>query len=269
MVRQAHTYLVGALSGVTLIGIAIAAFVVLVSAQVFHEWPIADLSSQSQKHAVSAAKALPAGGSTVTAATARASGDAAGVNRAHAGAVEGATTTKATGHHHGASGRGPVADATGPATAVEGSPAASGDGTATSGGNSGSHTKSSGAPSQGSTPTESGSSSGTTGTTGTSGGGSGTSGGSGGTGTTGSGGGTTGSSPVTATTKPSQAITETVNGTVGTVDEKALGGTLEKTGVTEVTEKGVEGVAGPESAVGQTVDGATETLNGLLGGGSR
>ena len=40
MIRQAHTYLVGALSGVVVIGIAIAAFVVLVSAQVFHELPI-------------------------------------------------------------------------------------------------------------------------------------------------------------------------------------------------------------------------------------
>ena len=35
MVRQAHTYLVGAMSGATLIAIAIAAFVLLVSAQVF------------------------------------------------------------------------------------------------------------------------------------------------------------------------------------------------------------------------------------------
>ena len=46
MIRQAHTYLVGALSGVVVIGIAIAAFVVLVSAQVFHDLPIPALSKQ-------------------------------------------------------------------------------------------------------------------------------------------------------------------------------------------------------------------------------
>ena len=51
MIKQAHTYLVGALSGVTLIGIAIAVFVVLVSAQVFHELPIVNVSSPDQKPA--------------------------------------------------------------------------------------------------------------------------------------------------------------------------------------------------------------------------
>ena len=61
-------------------------------------------------------------------------------------------------------------------------------------------------------------------------------------------------------------VTETVNGTVGAVNE-ATGGTLEKTGVTEVTEKVVESVAGPESVVGKTVDGVAEAVNGLLGGG--
>jgi hypothetical protein len=35
-----------------------------------------------------------------------------------------------------------------------------------------------------------------------------------------------------------------------------------------VTENVVESVVGPESVVGKTVDGVTETLNGLLGGGS-
>ena len=59
MIRQAHTYLVGALSGVVVIGIAIAAFVVLVSAQVFHDLPIPALSSSDQNAAaVSQGKAL-------------------------------------------------------------------------------------------------------------------------------------------------------------------------------------------------------------------
>ena len=43
MIRQARTYLVGAMSGATLIAIAIAVFVLLVSAQVFRDWPIAAL----------------------------------------------------------------------------------------------------------------------------------------------------------------------------------------------------------------------------------
>src|ERR1700744_4107629 len=58
MIRQAHTYLVGALSGVVVIAIAIGAFVVLVSAQVFHDLPIPALSSSDQKTAVSSGKAL-------------------------------------------------------------------------------------------------------------------------------------------------------------------------------------------------------------------
>lgn len=43
MIRQAHTYLVGAMGGTTLIVVAIAVFVLLVSAQVFRDWPIAAL----------------------------------------------------------------------------------------------------------------------------------------------------------------------------------------------------------------------------------
>jgi hypothetical protein len=59
-----------------------------------------------------------------------------------------------------------------------------------------------------------------------------------------------------------------VNETVNNVDETALGGTLKETGVTEVTESVVNGLAGPESVVGKTVTGLGETVNGLLGGGS-
>ena len=89
-----------------------------------------------------------------------------------------------------------------------------------------------------------------------------------GSGSSGSGSGSSGSTggPVTATTKPSQLVPETVNGTVGTADE-GTGGTLEKIGVTEVTEKVAESVAGPESVIGNTVEGVTETVTGLLGGG--
>jgi len=37
--------------------------------------------------------------------------------------------------------------------------------------------------------------------------------------------------------------------------------------VTKVTEEVVDGVAGPESTVGKTVDKVVDTVGGLLGGG--
>ena len=43
MIRQAHTYLAGAVSGTVLIAIAVAIFVMLVSVQAAKDWPLADL----------------------------------------------------------------------------------------------------------------------------------------------------------------------------------------------------------------------------------
>ena len=43
MIRQAHTYLAGAVSGTALIAIAIAVFVMLVSVQAARDWPFAGL----------------------------------------------------------------------------------------------------------------------------------------------------------------------------------------------------------------------------------
>src|ERR1044071_5589855 len=63
MIRQAHTYLVGAMGGATLIAIAIAIFVMLVSAQVFRDWPIAALGDGNE---AAVSEAQPAGGSGVT-----------------------------------------------------------------------------------------------------------------------------------------------------------------------------------------------------------
>ncbi len=63
-------------------------------------------------------------------------------------------------------------------------------------------------------------------------------------------------------------MTGAVNDTVSGVDE-ATGGALGGTGVTQTTEEVVNGVAGPESTVGKTVDKTTEkvkdTVGGLLG----
>jgi hypothetical protein len=63
----------------------------------------------------------------------------------------------------------------------------------------------------------------------------------------------------------SGAVTGAVNQTVGGVD-KAVGGALSESGVTQVTEEVVSGVAGPTSPVGKTVDKVVETVGGLLGG---
>ena len=43
MIRQAHNYLAGAVSGTVLIAIAVAIFVMLVSVQAARDWPFADL----------------------------------------------------------------------------------------------------------------------------------------------------------------------------------------------------------------------------------
>jgi hypothetical protein len=287
MIRQAHTYLVGALSGVVVIGIAIAAFVVLVSAQVFHDLPIPALSSSDQK-AVSQGKALPGspgravantGGVATGASPSQALADATPAPAGRTGANESQPRA-----NRQANDPTPTRQGTGPAEAVETAPttttpSSGGDeGSSSSGGKTGGSKNpqpSSGTKSQPtSTPgsvsgNNPGSSSGTSGGSGPGNGTttttSGSSGGAPSTGT--SGGGTTTVPPVApvTTAKPSETVTETVNGTVGTVDE-SLGGTLTETGVTKVTEEVVEGAVGPESVVGKTVDGVGEVVGGVAGG---
>jgi hypothetical protein len=245
MVRQAHTYLVGAMSGATLIAIAIAFFVVLVSAQVFKDWPIAALSGGGDKTAeVSAAHpaASAAGGSgAVTAGVAGSAGRA------------GRAAGKPAGGNGDGSG-GSVAGSDGVATAGGGQATTTEPGESATG--TGGQSDGSGAAASPPDPSPS-SPSGTTGSSSSSGG----SGGSGGGGATSGGGSTTGPTPT-----PAAQVTETVNGTVAKVDETALGGTLHETGVTEVTESVVNGVAGPESTVGKVVNETVGVVGGLLGG---
>jgi hypothetical protein len=286
MIRQAHTYLVGALSGVVVIGIAIAAFVVLVSAQVFHDLPIPALSSSDQKAAaVSQGKAVTAPGDQAVAttgagATPRTSQGNTNANP-NGGGRNGAKNTQPQAHHQAAPAT-PTQEATGPAEVVETTPTANtggNEGSTSGGGKSGgSHSSqpSSSSHSPSSTTSGGGNVSGgnSTSSSGTSGSGGGnstpttTSGNTGGSTTTGAGGGTTTTSPPATpvtTAKPSETITEGIDGAVGTVDE-ATGGTLSESGVTHVTEEVVKGVAGPESVVGKTVDGVGEVVGGLLGG---
>jgi hypothetical protein len=285
MIRQAHTYLVGALSGVVVIGIAIAAFVVLVSAQVFHDLPIPALSSSDQK--VSQGKALT--GSPDHGGAANTGGVATGASPSQALADATPAPAGRTGANnsqpqagHQANNATPTRDGTGPAEVVETSPTtnstggdegSSGQGGGnTAGSNNSQPSSTSKSPSSSNSGSVGGnnsnSSSGTSGGNGGSGTGTPTTTSGGGAPSTGtSGGGTTTSPPATpvTTAKPSETVTEAVNGTVGTVDE-ALGGTLSESGVTKVTEEVVEGVAGPESVVGKTVDGVGEVVGGLVGG---
>lgn len=235
MIRQAHTYMVSAMSGAMLIALAIAVFVVLVSAQVFKDWPLAALgnggsagiSNTRPAHAPAAA-ATATGGSTAksgstTGAAPGAGGAAAKTRKA------GADLTAVDGGANAPAGAGGTA---GGGTGGSGGSGGPGNSTPTSGPNSPSPTASS--PSSGSA------------------GGNGSASGSG------------GSSGSSAASTPAGQVTETVNGAVNQVDETALGGTLNSTGVTEVTESVVNGVAGPESVVGKAVDETVGVVGGLL-----
>ena len=71
------------------------------------------------------------------------------------------------------------------------------------------------------------------------------------------------------TTSTSGRVTESVNDTVGNVDQAVTGGALESAGVTQVTEEVVNGVAGPESTVGKVLDETVNAVGGILGGGKR
>jgi hypothetical protein len=214
MIRQAHTYLVGAVSGTALIGAAVITFVMLVSLQALKDWPLAGIGGGGDGAAVSTGQPARGAGNAASA------GGGSAAAAAHA-AGKGA---KGTSPQHG--GAGSLGGSRGGSAAGGTSPAPSG-GEAPSGG-------------AGSTPSS------------TPGGGSG--------GGSGPGGGSAGGGSGQST---SGAVTGTVDKTVSGVDQ-ATGGTLGDTGVAEVTEETVNGVAGPESPVGKTVDKVAETTGGLL-----
>lgn len=243
MIRQAHTYLVGAMGGATLIAVAIAVFVVLVSAQVFRDWPIAALGDGGESAAVS--QAQPAGGSAVVGVTGSGAGSGAAVDRSKVRVDR--TGAKAAGDDGSVAANGGVGSAGAGAVTPEqgGSGAAGGQG-----GGDGAGTVA--------TP-QSPSSSSPSGGGGSASAGSGSAGGKSTTGGTG-GGNTSGAAP-----SPTGQVTETVNDTVAKVDETALGGTLGSSGVTGVTEGAVNGVVGPESTVGKVVDETVGAVDGLLG----
>jgi hypothetical protein len=227
MIRQAHTYMVGAVSGATLIVVAIAVFVLLVSAQVFRDWPIAALGDS--------------GGGSVGVADARSTSAAPGATR-HA-AAETAKPATATVAANNNAGGGKAAGEDAKAGTIDSTTAAStvhaGAGPEEAGGGGGSPTASAPTTEPPAAKQAAGS------------------------GASGSGGGSGSGSGSTATTA-SGKVTETVNNTVGAVDETVTEGALESTGVTGVTEEVVNGVVGPESPVGKVVDETVGVVEGLL-----
>lgn len=232
MIRQAHTYLAGAVSGTALIAVAIVAFVLLVSAQAIRDWPLGGLGfAGGDSAAVS-----PGDTDGADAASAAGGGDAdAAAKAGGAGGIDsgaGSDSPQNSGAVAGGSAPGTTdTSSPSPDTPVSNSP---GDGTNGGGGND--------------APTGSASSPGSGGGGGSQPGGSGGGGGGGG------------------ATSPSGTVAGAVNDTVAGVDT-VTGGAVSGAGVTKVTEGVVEGTVGPESTVGQTVDKAGETVGGLLPGG--
>ncbi len=235
MIRQAHTYLVGAVSATGLIAAAVVAFVVLVSLQALQDWPLVALGGGSGTDSSSVAPARPIapgltpGGSGRGASASGAPGEGARHSSGVRGGGSGSPRVGA------APGGAPVAAAPGGEAALPGG----------GGGTAGSPTPSPGSGSSG---------------------GSASSGG-------GSGGGTAKAKPSgggNVTSSPSHTATSTVDDAVSGIDQ-ATGGALGDTGVTKATEEVVDGVAGSESTVGKTVDKtvekAQETVGGLRGGG--
>lgn len=149
MIRQAHTYLVSAMSGATLIAIAIAAFVLLVSAQVFRDWPLAALGSGDDSPSVSKAERLgptPAAAAGATAGPGASAATTAGGGGNGKSAGGGGSTATAAPEGGGAGG-GEAPGGGGPGGSGTGSPASPAPSTAATsaggaGGGSGSRTTS-------------------------------------------------------------------------------------------------------------------------------
>jgi hypothetical protein len=231
MIRQAHTYLAGAVSGSALVGAAVVAFVLLVSLQALKDWPLAGIGGGGES-AVSSGQPAQAG---TAARGAAAAGAVAGT--AAPGGATGRSGQGADGGQIAAAQRGSEPTATtSPLTGSPASPAAGGGADGAS------------APSAVSSPGAGG---------GSDGGGSGSSPAKAGGGAPGGGGQST-----------SGTVTGAVNDTVSGVDQ-TLGGGLSETGVSKATEEAVNGVAGPESPIGETVDKTVEAVGGLVGGGHR
>jgi hypothetical protein len=111
VIRQAHSYLAGAVSGTALIGAAVVAFVMLVSLQALKDWPLAGIGGGGDSAAVS--EGQPASGAEGADAPGGAASAAAGKGANGVGQRQGGANSLG-----GQQGRNAAADA---------SPAPSGD----------------------------------------------------------------------------------------------------------------------------------------------
>src|SRR3954447_16742065 len=69
MIRQAHTYLAGAVSSTALVAAAVVAFVLLVSFQALRDWPLAGISIGGDDSAATGPSAPGSGAATSPTAT--------------------------------------------------------------------------------------------------------------------------------------------------------------------------------------------------------
>jgi len=228
MVRQAQTYLASAVSATALVSAAVVAFVLLVSLQALRDWPLAGLGVGGDEAAVAPARSAGAAGAGTLVA-----GGAGVAASDRAGARDRGGGAPGTGQRDGSAalGASPSPSGVTPVGEAPSTGTGAGDGPGAS------------APG-GSTPSSVG-------------------GGNGGAPASQPGGASPGAGSGEST---SGALTGAVNETVSGVNE-TLGGALGDTGVTEVTETTVNGLAGPESTVGKTVDKVVDTVGGVLGGG--
>ena len=97
MIRQAHTYLAGAVSGTVLIAAAVAVFVLLVSVQAARDWPFAGLVGGDDDASTSSrrGRAVPAPSKRAPRAAA-APATAGGSSQPAGGAAGGAGARQAT-----------------------------------------------------------------------------------------------------------------------------------------------------------------------------
>jgi hypothetical protein len=230
------------MGGAALVAIAIVIFVLLVSAQVFRDWPIAGLGD-GREDAAAVSPAEPASGSAVSVVPSTRPDDAPARATRRQARPAGADSARSAGS---------VAEPSPVVVSGGGQEAPAPVGS--TGGGQGASSEPAGSP-QAPNPGAGSAAVPVGGAPGSAvGGGSGGDGG-------GSGGGAIDPAPT-----PSGQVAQTVNGTVAKVDETALGGTLGNSGVTAVTDGVVNGVAGPESTVGKVVDEVAGAVDGLLHG---
>jgi hypothetical protein len=240
MGRQAHSYLVGAVSGTTLVATAIVAFVALVSLQAVRDWPLAGLGdggSGSSAGSGSVAPARSLGAPPRAPAKAQTRGEAgAGVSVgrvAHRGGFEAA---RAVSTHRAA----PIAiaPAEGSHTARDkGSPASAPATSPPAAPSEPSGTAAGGTPRLGR-----GAAQGNDGVAGSD-----------------------IEAPVSAPPKVSESVTGAAREVVAGADE-ATAGALGQTGVVQTDERSAERAPGPETAPGGAVDRVVERASEAVGG---